>query len=98
MLFGPYQCVYGALFGIRLRLTQSDQDAWYVCKKNIVDVVDLKFSLSGPFCVSSHPSHFTTMEGFPITHATGVWMGPRLIHTFGRRNILPLLANGPQYW
>jgi len=40
------------------------------------------------FGASSHPSHFTTMEGLPITHWTGGWMGPRLVQTFGRRNNL----------
>jgi len=54
-----------------------------------VDIVDPKLSLSlAHFGACSHPSHFTTMEGFPITHRTGGWMGPGLVQTFGRRNNL----------
>lgn len=51
------------------------------------------------FGASSHPSHFTTMEGFPVSSIwTGGWMGPRLVQAFGRRNnLLPLLANAPQF-
>jgi len=49
-----------------------------------------------PILVQVHTP--ATLPQLPITHWTGGWMGPRLVQTFGRRNnLLPLLANAPQF-